>query len=108
MVTNLVENAVRHGSGTVRVALDPVGEAPGVLRAPAGAVADEGEGIDPELRRRVFTKFWRSGRSGGSGLGLYLVHGLVEAHGGTTTIGDADGGGARVTVMLPVDSFPVG
>lgn len=107
VVTNLVENAVRHGSGTVRVALDPVGEAPGVsgLRL---VVADEGEGIDPELRRRVFTKFWRSGRSGGSGLGLYLVHGLVEAHGGTTTIGDADGGGARVTVMLPVDSFPVG
>ena len=95
VVTNLVENAVRHGSGTVRLTLSPV---------PAGlelAVEDEGEGIAPELRRRVFTKFWKSGSSGGSGLGLYLVHGLVEAQGGTITIGDAAAGGARLTVTLP-------
>jgi signal transduction histidine kinase len=95
VVTNLVENAVRHGSGTVTVRLEPV---------PSGlalVVEDEGEGIAPELRRRVFTKFWKSGGTGGSGLGLYLVNGLVEAHGGTVTIGDAGSGGARLTVTLP-------
>ena len=53
-------------------------------------VEDEGEGIAPEMRRRVFTKFWTSGVRGGSGLGLYLVNGLVRAHGGTVVIGDAE------------------
>lgn len=95
VVTNLVENAVRHGAGAVRLALGP---APGALWL---VVEDDGDGIAPELRRRVFTKFWKAGGSGGSGLGLYLVHGLVEAHGGSVTIGDADGGGARLTVTFP-------
>jgi signal transduction histidine kinase len=101
VVTNLVENAVRHGEGTVQVTLEPVEGAPeghGVRLI----VEDEGEGISRELRRRVFTKFWTSGRGGGSGLGLYLVHGLVRAHGGSVSIEDAEGGGARLVVMLPV------
>jgi signal transduction histidine kinase len=98
VVTNLVENAVRHGSGTVRIALEVARtEAAGVLLS----VEDEGDGIAPELRARVFTKFWKGGGSGGSGLGLYLVHGLVKAHGGTVTIGDATWGGARIVVALP-------
>jgi signal transduction histidine kinase len=101
VVTNLVENAVRHGAGTVRILVDavPHDDRPDVVRL---VVEDEGEGIAAELRRRVFTKFWRSGSSGGSGLGLYLVHGLVEAHGGTVTIGDAASGGARIEVSVPV------
>ncbi|MCW2773547.1 MAG: sensor signal transduction histidine kinase [Nocardioides sp.] len=98
VVTNLVENAVRHGSGSVRIALETSGSEPsGVLLS----VEDEGDGIAPELRARVFTKFWTGGGSGGSGLGLYLVNGLVKAHGGSVTIGDADGGGARIMVALP-------
>ena len=100
VVTNLVENGVRHGSGTVTVTLDPVG--PAERRTGLRLVVeDEGDGIAPDLRRRVFTKFWKGGQTGGSGLGLYLVHGLVEAHGGTVVIGDADAGGARITVTLP-------
>ncbi|GAA4380874.1 sensor histidine kinase [Nocardioides caricicola] len=98
VVTNLVENAVRHGEGTVQVTVDRAGDDVRFV------VADEGDGIAPELRRRVFTKFWTAGTGGGSGLGLYLVHGLVKAHGGTTTIDDAPGGGARITVVLPVDA----
>jgi signal transduction histidine kinase len=94
-VTNLVENGVRHGSGTVRVSV--TAEESGVRIR----VDDEGEGISPEMRRRVFTKFWTGGGRGGSGLGLYLVNGLVRAHGGTVTIGDAEGGGARIDVVLP-------
>jgi len=106
VVTNLVENAVRHGSGTVRVGLDalPEGGRPGIRLT----VEDEGEGIAPELRRRVFTKFWRGGTTGGSGLGLYLVNGLVEAHGGTVAIEDTDAGGARVVVTLPADHLTRG
>jgi signal transduction histidine kinase len=99
VVTNLVENAVRHGEGTVRVALDPLppGEEPGVRLV----VQDEGGGIPPELRKRVFTKFWKGGARGGSGLGLYLVGGLTKAHGGTVVIDDAPGGGARITLTWP-------
>ncbi len=99
VVTNLVENAVRHGSGAVRVALEQCGSPTGLgVRV---VVEDDGDGIAPELRARVFTKFWKGGGSGGSGLGLYLVHGLVKAHGGTVTIAESTTGGARVVVQLP-------
>jgi signal transduction histidine kinase len=102
VVTNLVENAVRHGEGTVRVALEPLrlgelGDQPGVRIT----VDDEGEGIPVEMRLRVFTKFWKGGKRGGSGLGLYLVNGLTKVHGGTVTIDDRPGGGARIVVAWP-------
>ena len=97
VVTNLVENAVRHGQGQVRVRLAASDELDGVRIT----VEDEGEGIPVELRRRVFTKFWTTGDSGGSGLGMYIVGGLSRAHGGWVTIDDAPGGGARVAVDWP-------
>ena len=110
VVTNLVENAVRHGEGCVRVRLTRAPAASGAAGAAEGAgdadilivVTDEGEGIPQELRRRVFTKFWKGGARGGSGLGLYLVGGLTRAHGGSVEIDDAPGGGARITVRWPV------
>ena len=64
-------------------------------------VDDQGEGIAVDLRRRVFTKFWKGGARGGSGLGLYIVGGLTKAHGGTVTIDDAPAGGARIIVTWP-------
>ena len=102
VVTNLVENGLRHGDGEVRVRVDVEpggGEQPRpLLRI---AVEDQGAGIPAELRRRVFTKFWKGGARGGSGLGLYIVHGLTRAHGGSVTIDDAEGGGARLVVLWP-------
>ncbi len=95
VVTNLVDNAVKHGEGVVRVTTGP---------GPLGirlVVDDEGEGIPEELRTRVFTKFWRHGARGGTGLGMYIVNGLVRVHDGELTIDDAPGGGARITVDLP-------
>jgi signal transduction histidine kinase len=100
VVTNQVENAVRHGEGLVRLTATPLGpDHPftGVLMH----VDDQGEGIKPEIRTRVFTKFWKHGTRGGSGLGMYIVHGLVTAHGGSVEIADAPGGGARITVTWP-------
>jgi signal transduction histidine kinase len=95
--TNLVDNAVRHGEGTVTVTAGP---------GPLGTrivVDDQGEGIEQMLRARVFTKFWKHGTRGGSGLGMYIVNGLVRVHGGELRIGDAPGGGARITVDWPAE-----
>lgn len=102
VITNLVENGVRHGDGAVRVTLAPL-PADADFAGVAITVDDEGAGIPEELRRRVFTKFWKGGARGGSGLGMYLVIGLTRAHGGTVTITDAPGGGARVRVSWPAE-----
>ncbi|MGI9156180.1 MAG: sensor histidine kinase, partial [Marmoricola sp.] len=96
VITNLVENAVRHGEGLTRVQLE---SATGDLVRLV--VDDHGEGIPEEMRRRVFTKFWKHGQRGGTGLGMYIVNGLVTVHGGTLEIGSAPGGGARITVLWP-------
>lgn len=95
VVTNLVENALRHGGGSVRVSLS--GAEDGVLLT----VDDDGPGVPVELRSRVFTRFWTSGDKGGSGLGLYIVCGVVTAHGGRVHVDAAPGGGARLVVWLP-------
>ena len=102
IVANLMENAVRHGSGhvTVDVAAWP-GDAPDAEAGACVTVTDEGEGIPQGLHDRVFTRFWRSGRRGGTGLGLYIVRGLVEAHGGHIEVGRAPSGGALFRFVLP-------
>ncbi len=100
VVTNLVDNAIRHGDGQVTLTARSIdGEAPysGVLLH----VDDEGDGISPDIRSRVFTKFWKHGTRGGSGLGMYIVHGLVKAHGGAVEISDSPAGGARVSILWP-------
>ena len=100
VVTNLVENAVRHGAGRVLVTLRHLG-AEADFAGVSITVDDEGGGIAPEIRKRVFTKFWKHGERGGSGLGMYLVNGLIRAHGGTLLIDDAPGGGARIVISWP-------
>ena len=86
---------MRHGAGTVTIEVEPAGDGASVT------VTDEGEGIPDEQRDRVFTRFWRSGRRGGTGLGLYIVRGLVEAHGGHIEVGRGPSGGARFRFVLP-------
>jgi hypothetical protein len=113
---NLVENAVRHGAGIVTIVVEPArmdDEAAGELGAPDAAavsVRDQGEGISPEVAPRVFGRFWRGKPRGGSrrglngggtGLGLYIVKGLVEAHGGTISVRCAPGGGAEFRFIVP-------
>jgi signal transduction histidine kinase len=100
VVTNLVENAVRHGEGRVRLTATPIPDAT-PFSGVVVHVDDEGDGISPEIRSRVFTKFWKHGIRGGSGLGMYIVHGLVTAHGGLVEIADSPSGGARITVTWP-------
>ncbi|AZS45195.1 putative sensor histidine kinase TcrY [Microbacterium oleivorans] len=97
---NLADNAARHAASRVAI---------GVARDGAQAVLtvdDDGNGIPPEERERVFERFVRldEGRArdaGGSGLGLAIVAGVVRASGGTVSVGESPLGGARFTVRLP-------
>jgi two-component system NtrC family sensor kinase len=66
-------------------------------------IADNGPGVPPEISERIFEPFFTTKPVGeGTGLGLSLCQGLVESHGGTLTLDDAPGGGARFTIMLPL------
>ena len=66
-------------------------------------VADNGPGVPAEIRERIFEPFFTTKPVGeGTGLGLSLCQGLVESHGGTLTLDDAPGGGARFTIVLPI------
>ncbi len=96
LVTVLVDNAIRHGreGGRVRVTVRP-----GRL-----LVEDDGPGIRPEHRDRVFNRFWRGADAapGGSGLGLAIASWIAERHGGRIIVGDSTLGGASFDVRLPV------
>ena len=115
ILSNLVENAVRHGAGIVTIVVEPArmdGEAAlppavglDVPDAAAVSVRDQGEGISPEVAPRVFRRFWRGKRRGGTGLGLYIVKGLVEAHGGTIGVWRAPGGGAEFRFIVPAGTI---
>ena len=108
MVYNLVDNAVRYNrdGGLVLVTLasdDRIVEL---------EVSDEGPGIPPELRERVFERFFRvdasrSRATGGTGLGLAIVKHAVETLGGTVRIDSSACGGARFVVELPAYKPPV-
>jgi signal transduction histidine kinase len=92
VLTNLVQNAMEHGGRHVTVRV--VGS--------AFEVEDDGPGIPPEERERVFEAFHRlRPRSTGSGLGLNLVQQVVDRHGGRVSILAAESGGAIVRVELP-------
>ncbi|GHG20248.1 ATP-binding protein [Streptomyces filamentosus] len=101
---NLLENAVRHGAGTVTIEVAPrtAGDDGTGEEGTEVTVRDEGPGIPEESMNRVFTRFWRGSKRGGTGLGLYIVKGLVEAHGGTITVGPGPRGGAEFRFILPV------
>jgi signal transduction histidine kinase len=98
---NLVENAVRHGAGIVSIMVRRAQGSGDQGEAITVSVRDQGEGIPPEMSVRVFRQFWRGKRRGGTGLGLYIVKGLVEAMDGDITVTRAPGGGAEFRFTLP-------
>jgi signal transduction histidine kinase len=99
LVTILVDNGIRHGpsGGTVTVTVRGEG------RDATLVVDDDGPGIPPEDRQRVFDRFWRgaNARPGGTGLGLAIGAWIVEQHGGTIAAQERPGGGSRFMVRLP-------
>jgi two-component system OmpR family sensor kinase len=103
LLSNLVINAVRYTPRGSRVDVS-------VLRTPDAAmleVLDNGPGIPPEERARVFDRFYRRGQAEvpGSGLGLSIVRSVAERHGATVALDSGPGGkGLRVRVSFPLSS----
>ena len=103
VVRNLARNAVEHTGpdGLVRLTV----RARGRDRLEF-ALEDDGPGIPPDQRDRVFDRFHRTDsararRTGGAGLGLAIARAIVEAHGGAISAGSSPEGGARVAFVLP-------
>ena len=100
LVDNLVDNAIKYSPlrGVVKVALS----------ARDGwawlTIEDDGPGIDPEMRERVFDRFFRASKQlqSGSGLGLAIAASVTARHNGQIRLEDAPGGGLRVVVTLPL------
>ena len=103
LLRNLIDNAIRHSPVGGRIDVS-VRALPAALEL---AVADQGSGIAPEERARVFDRFYRAPDAppGGSGLGLAIVRSIADAHGATVTLNDADGGpGLKVSVRFAMRS----
>ena len=70
-------------------------------------IVDHGEGIPPQIREKIFQRFWRADSSraretGGSGLGLAIVSGIIASHKGTVEVLETPGGGATFRITLPL------
>lgn len=103
VLTNLVGNAMRYTPEGSPIEIRVSSKAG---RAEI-AVVDHGEGIPPQVRDKIFQRFWRADTSraretGGSGLGLAIVSSLVTAHKGTVDVVETPGGGATFRVRLPL------
>ncbi len=103
VVHNLLTNAVLHTPDQAQIRV--------LVSARDGyatlAVADDGQGLEPDVAAQVFEPFYRADKSrtretGGVGLGLAIVAAIVEAHGGTVRLDTAPGAGATFTVTLPL------
>ena len=105
VITNLMANAIRFTTDgspiEIRVSIDDAAERAMI------EVIDHGEGIAPQIREKIFQRFWRADTSrtretGGSGLGLAIVSSIVAAHNGAVDVVETPGGGATVRVSLPL------
>jgi signal transduction histidine kinase len=104
VLTNLLENACKYASPVgIRLEASRDAEADVIVVS----VSDVGEGIPADEVPKVFTKFFRrnEGRPTGSGLGLWISRGLVEAHGGELTASSNLGHGSTFRFTLPAAAF---
>ncbi len=102
ILTNLVENALRHTPAGGRITISTEMQDQSV----ALSVRDTGSGIPPEHLPRIFERFYRvdparSREAGGTGLGLAIVKHLVESHGGRVRAESMPGGGTAITALFP-------
>lgn len=98
-MVNLVSNALKYGGGKpVTVQLEAIDGGAKLT------VADQGIGIDPQDRERIFARFERAASPrhyGGLGLGLYVTRSIIEAHGGSVQVFSTPGAGSTFVVEVP-------
>ena len=106
---NLVTNAVHSigtqaGTITVEVAVERAPDQPPMVRL---TVADDGKGMDENIRQRIFEPFFTTKPvNQGTGLGLSVVHGIIISHQGRIDVKSRPGEGARFDIFLPVAEAP--
>jgi two-component system sensor histidine kinase KdpD len=108
VLTNLLENAENYSPADTPIKVSAfVTEPASGDRELHISVKDEGPGIAPTEQAKVFDKFYRvsgpSRRVSGTGMGLAIVHGLVEGHGGRVLLDSTPGKGSTFTIVLPLD-----
>ncbi|MDH2910986.1 two-component system sensor histidine kinase RstB [Kosakonia sp. HypNH10] len=101
VLDNLVNNALRYSEGTIKVTLQRQGSLASMT------VEDDGPGIAPAERERIFEPFVRLDPSrdratGGCGLGLAIVHSIAQAFGGSVSCDESELGGAKFTFQWPI------
>ncbi|MET9660431.1 HAMP domain-containing sensor histidine kinase [Streptomyces sp. NPDC006510] len=101
VIGNLLDNAERHARSAVTVSVRTAERGDVVV-----AVTDDGAGVPPQERERIFERFVRlddarTRDDGGAGLGLAIARDVAARHGGRLTVGDAREGGARFELRLP-------
>jgi two-component system OmpR family sensor kinase len=105
VITNLMGNALRFTTVDspieIEVTVDEKNDSAII------SVIDHGEGIPPQIREKIFQRFWRADSSrnrdtGGSGLGLAIVASIVASHRGTVNVEETPGGGSTFRVRLPL------
>ena len=103
VVNNLISNSLKFTSsgGTIKITAKPA------IGSIVVSVSDTGAGIPKEKQHLLFTKFSQLGGAAqgvaGTGLGLYIVKGVVESHGGTISLESEEGRGTTITFSLPID-----
>jgi phosphoserine phosphatase RsbU/P len=106
IASNLIGNALQHSPATTSVTIETRGECEAVVFS----VHNDGKPISAELMPQLFAPLRRGEdaghRRGSIGLGLFIVHHLVERHGGTISVTSSEAAGTRFTVRLPRPSTP--
>ncbi len=96
LTRNLLDNALRHAQSAVIVAAHPSG------RWVELEISNDGQTVAPELRERIFDRFFTGNSAQRSGLGLPIVRWIAQAHGGTAFVRENAGGVAHFVVRLPL------
>jgi two-component system, OmpR family, sensor histidine kinase KdpD len=103
VISNLIENAVKHTPPNTEIRLSAAVSG-GEVQV---EVTDTGPGVPADAMSHVFDPFYRRSAAGGSGLGLAVAKGLVEAHGGRIWVENRPEGGARFVFTLPLADAPL-
>ncbi len=103
VVANILDNAAKYAPAGTAIRVEATASQSEVVLS----IVDEGPGIPPEDREKVFDMFYRvragDGQRAGTGLGLAICKGIVDAHGGRIVVSEGlNGHGTRISIALPV------